>query len=179
MKNNKKILVIILLLILIISLFFIKKILTGTLQTLINLNESTLSPKQIKISEYLVYKNDKYNFEFNLPLRWEDYKVSENENSLIFSLKLKDPIFLDDGTREYGDLFIITAFSNETWIENQNADDPSVNNFLGKNDKYIFGILKGQDDEGFHGFPKYSLNEVYKGPFYDITNTIIPSFKAY
>jgi hypothetical protein len=139
---------------------------------------TTTGGPQVSESKNIVYKNTKYGFEFTLPARWKDYKVTENGNSLIFSLKQANPSTLNDGTKmEYQTVFIVTAFTHTAWEENQNAGDPSVNNFLAQNDTYVFGYLKGQDDAGFAGFPEVPSTEIDQGPFYDVNTIIIPSFK--
>jgi hypothetical protein len=137
-----------------------------------------MTPTQSQPIQDASYTNAKYGFGLTLPDRWKDYKTKEVGNSITFSLKLTTPIVSDDGIKqEYGDIFIIIAFSPADWTKNQKANDPSVSNYIARNNNYVFGYIMGQDDEGYVGFHEVVPNMIYQGPFYDVRNTIIPSFK--
>lgn len=135
-------------------------------------------PQQKQLVSKIVYSNTKYGFELTFPDRWKDYKAREDNASIIFSLKTSYPSISDDGTKqEYHDVFKINIFSPTGWTENQESNDPSVNNYIARNNNYVFGYTMGQDDEGYIGFPEVVPNTIYQGPFYDVQNTIIPTFK--
>lgn len=140
----------------------------------VTINQQTTSTQQEvgqdSTSTRLTYKNDKYGFELNFPVRW-NFQVEEKANSLIFNLKLLKPLILDDGTKlDYHEIMVASAFSREDWAKNQSENNPDRMSYLGENSDYVFGYLFGQDDEGY--FPKGTAS-----PFQDLQKIIIPSFR--
>lgn len=129
-------------------------------------------------SKWRAYKNKKYGLELKFPDWWSNYKVEEIDSSLVFNLKLANPYINDYGEKiEYGTLFNITAYSKKEWADNQCAHNPSVSSYLAENNHYIFGYNMGHDDTGYDAFPEPVQDAIYRGPFWDIRNLILPTFK--
>jgi len=129
---------------------------------------------KIDASDWKVYRNDEYGFELTFPERWEDYKVGEevSEGLAAVAFKLKH-------TRhgKYHIVFTIGVYPKEKWEQLQSEEGPSVGTYLGGQGGYVFDYSMGHDDEGYIGFPKITPGEIYHGPFYDVKNKIIPTFR--
>ena len=129
-------------------------------------------PEEVEeeIVDWRIYRNERYGFEFTFPDRWKDYKVSEEDTAIAFKLKHTR----DD---EYHTVFRIKIYPKEKWDQLQSKEEPSVEKYIDEKQGYVFAYSVGHDDEGYVGFPEVVPGEIYQGPFYDVENKIIPTFK--
>ena len=129
-------------------------------------------PEEVEeeIVDWRIYRNERYGFEFTFPDRWKDYKVSEEDTAIAFKLKHTR----DD---EYHTVFRIKIYPKEKWDQLQSKEEPSVEKYIDEKQGYILAYSVGHDDEGYVGFPEVVPGEIYQGPFYDVENKIIPTFK--
>jgi hypothetical protein len=78
----------------------------------------------------------------------------------------------------------MTIFTKDEWEKIRREQLPVYSFIKESRDSrirtdFVFAYTMGQDDFGFAGFPDIptTQDEQYKGPFYDVQNVIIPSFK--
>ncbi len=122
-----------------------------------------------EIGTTTIYKNQKLGFSLNFPERWKNFKAEEGENSIAFSLESKN--------LGYHKVFAVSKFSLEQWNQIQKEIIKPFIPISGTQTKdSIFVYSLGQDDEGYVGFPEMVSNQIYKGPYYDVQNLIIPTF---
>jgi len=119
----------------------------------------------------LTYTNNTYNFTLQLPERWRDYRVEEKKGEFgdqyNFELKLKNG--------QYNSVFVVSVISRADWEKLQTEEGPKPQYISEKNNS-IFASSIGHDDEGYAGFPEMIPELIYKGPFFDVQEIIIPSF---
>lgn len=119
----------------------------------------------------LTYTNNTYNFTLQLPERWRDYRVKEKKDDLSdqynFELKLKNG--------QYNSVFVVSVITRADWEKLQTEEGPKPQYISEKNNS-IFAYSVGHDDEGYAGFPEIIPELIYKGPFFDVQEIIIPSF---
>ena len=128
-------------------------------------------------ADWKTYRNEDLGFELIFPDRWKDYKINEGNTSVTFSLEIKDSVISDDDfEKHYSTVFFIGTYAKEEWESIQSVIGPKPT-YLNENNDYIFAYSMGHDDAGFIGFSKVKPDEVYQGPYYDVKNKILPTFK--
>jgi len=142
--------------------------------------EETKASEEREVSEGIItedetadletYGNEQYGFELVLPDRWQDYKVNEEDGVIVFKLKHT----IDE---KYHAVLTITIYNKEEWEQFQSEEGPGGGTYIDEKGGYIFSYFIGHDDEGYVGFPEIVPGEIYQGPFYDVKNKIIPTFK--
>ena len=133
--------------------------------------ESVVKPPINSMADWNTYQNEKYGFELVFPNRWKGYKITERNDT---ANRMDFNLMRTNGS--YGSVFVIGVYSKGDWNMIQSLEGPKPN-YLDENNKYIFGYSVGHDDSGFTGFPEIKPDEVYYGPYYDVKNKIIPTFK--
>lgn len=123
------------------------------------------------LEKKFIYTNEKYHFTLQLPERWKEYTIKERKDEwgdhYSFELQLKNG--------QYNSVFTVSAFSREVWKALQAEEGPKAQ-YLSEKNAYVFGYSIGHDDEGYAGFPDVVPELIYKGPFFDVQEIIIPSF---
>lgn len=132
-------------------------------------NKDTVEEKKI---EGIIYTNEKFGFTLNLPQRWSAYSVVESNDELGYHYYFELP--LKQGGK--GKPFLISVLTHKAWNDFQNGEFNPYS-YITKNEQYVFVYDMGHDDEGYVGFPEIVPSEKYQGPFYDVANEIIPTFK--
>ena len=112
------------------------------------------------ITEGTLYTNEDFGFSVNLPVGWEKYKVSiqqdkgDDKHTYIYFLMPttdKNVGYFDKKTGKivlgFAEIFVVTATDLATWnkdasskecLENPNPECPDAGSVLDKNDKYVF-----------------------------------------
>ena len=118
------------------------------------------------------YTNTEYGFEVSFPQRWSDYRVEKSENTVIFKLESS----LDN---DYHRVFSIGTCPKEDFQKGEfyEVKTGCGGNYISEKDGMIFNYSLGHDDEGYVGFPEVEPSKIYQGPYYDVQNKIIPTFK--
>ncbi len=120
---------------------------------------STPSASTNETANWQTYRNEEYGFELKYPAKW-NYKAVEEKDSISLELKRKEPLVLNNGTKEeYGDVFLIDVFSLDWWNNNAEIEPDGgaylknsghtagdvLGIYLAKNYKYVFTYWLGQD----------------------------------
>ena len=129
------------------------------------------SEKTDETADWKSYQNEEYGFKISFPEQWKNYKVSEKDAGIAFKLKHQDG--------NYHDVFNISVYTKEQWNKIQSEEGPKPT-YLSEDKKTdrIFAYSIGHDDEGYLGFPNIVSGKVYQGPYYDVQNKIIQTFKV-
>lgn len=131
-----------------------------------------IDTKSEEKSENIIYRNEAYNFVLQLPPRWKDYTVKEEnltDGRIAYNFKLKTK------AGEYYSVFYIFIVPEKIWQEQQTQEGPK-SEYITKKNNFVFSYSLGQDDEGYAGFPEVVPGLTYKGPYFDVNNIIIPNF---
>lgn len=103
------------------------------------------STQQVEASQSLVYKNSKYGYSVVLPSDWKGhYRTVETYNPSTFCLLRVDFDYIDKGT-DYGSLFSINTYTNQTWASIQ--DSGMEEKLLSKNGLTLSYMQAGQPTE--------------------------------
>jgi len=137
-------------------------------------NDLTTGNATEEMKGWKTYTNSQYGFEIKLPSRWvnvqdKEIVVNDKHKYINFNLKTK--------SGGIGAVFSIDVFAEQEWDKSVKEDPLFGVIKIAEKNGYVFGYTKGQDDGGYLGFPEVIPNEAYKGPYYDVSNLIIPTFK--
>ncbi len=105
-------------------------------------NVSDANTQNIALDEGFYYENTDYGFQIHLPESWsETFTVKENKITLGEFGSANAVYFGLPGDEE---LFAISMYSKEQWEKIKSEEGP-MPDYLGENEKYVFGFNTAQD----------------------------------